>query len=73
MMIHKPTLFATAMKKYPENCQVCNLIRSMAFTTLGMGIGITAAYFLGASKQNMIYSGITVAAMFVFGRLGKRQ
>jgi hypothetical protein len=42
------------MKKYPENCQVCKLMRSMAFTTLGMGVGITAAYFLGASKQNMI-------------------
>ncbi len=45
----------------------------MAFTTLGMAIGAIGAYLFGASKQNMIFSGITVAAILIFGLLGKRQ
>lgn len=61
------------MKKYPQDCQVCKLMRSMAFTTLGMVAGAGGAYLLGANKQNMIFSGITVAAILMFGLLGKRK
>ncbi|MDD2739295.1 MAG: hypothetical protein PHR94_10190 [Methylomonas lenta] len=61
------------MKQYPEDCSVCKLMRSMAFTGLGMGLGVGVAYLLGADKQNMVYSGIVVATILVFGLLGKNR
>jgi hypothetical protein len=61
------------MKQYPEDCSFCKLMRSMAFTGLGMGLGVGIAYLLGADKQNMVYSGIVVATILVFGLLGKNR
>ena len=61
------------MKYYREDCSVCKLMRSMAFTGLGMGLGVGAAYLLGADKQNMVYSGIAVATILVFGLLGREK
>lgn len=57
---------------YQKNCSVCRLMRSLAFTGVGMGLGSGFAYLFGASKQNIMMSGIVVAAIIVFGLLGKK-
>lgn len=59
------------MKHYREDCSVCRLMRSMAFTGIGLGIGV--AYLLGADKKNMVYSSIAVATILVFGLLGREK
>ncbi len=48
-------------------------MRSLAFTGVGMALGGGVAYLVGASKQNIMMSGIVVAAIIVFGVLGKKQ
>lgn len=58
---------------YGPDCSVCRLMRSLAFTGLGMGLGAGGAYLLGASKENMVYSGIVTAAMIVFGLLRRNK
>ncbi len=55
------------MKPYNQDCSLCRVMRSLAFTGLGMGTGAAIAYMLGASKQNMVLTGIVVAAILVFG------
>ncbi len=59
-------------RAYPENCPLCRLMRSLAFTGVGMGLGGGVAYLLGASKENIMMSGIFVAAVIVFGLMGKK-
>lgn len=61
------------MKKYARDCSVCRLMRGLAFSGLGMGIGAGVAYSLGASREHMVYAGIVVAAILVFGLLGKQK
>lgn len=61
------------MKGYDENCAFCRLMRSLAFTGVGMGIGSGSAYLLGAKLENILLSGITVSAIIVFGMLGKKN
>jgi len=61
------------MKPYPQDCSLCRVMRSLAFTGLGMGTGAGIAYVLGASRQNMILTGIVVAAILVFGLFGREQ
>ncbi len=62
------------MRSYDrENCPFCRLMRSLAFTGVGMGIGCGAAYLLGASQQNIYLSGIVVSAIIVFGMLDKNK
>ncbi|MCQ8103012.1 hypothetical protein NP590_02740 [Methylomonas sp. SURF-2] len=60
------------MKRYSEDCSLCKVMRSMAFSGLGMGVGAGGAYLLGAGRQDMVYAGIVVAAMVVFGFLGRK-
>jgi hypothetical protein len=62
-----------AMKNYNQDCSVCRFMRSLAFTGLGMGLGIGGAYLLGASKQNMLYAGIVTAAILIFGLFGREK
>ena len=61
------------MKNYDRNCPVCRLMRSLAFTGLGMGVGGGIAYFLGASKENIMMAGIVTAAVIVFGVIDKKK
>ncbi|MBS4049834.1 hypothetical protein [Methylomonas rivi] len=61
------------MKHYNEDCSLCKVMRSMAFSGVGMGIGAGAAYLLGASKENMVYSGIVVSAMLILGLTGRKK
>jgi len=61
------------MKGYDENCAFCRLMRSLAFTGVGMGLGCGTAYLLGASLENILLSGIVVSAIIVFGMLGKKN
>ena len=61
------------MRDYNRDCSVCRLMRSLAFTGLGMAIGGGAAYLLGASKQDSIMTGIVTAAILVFGILDKKN
>ena len=61
------------MKGYDRNCPFCRLMRSLAFSGVGMGIGSGTAYLLGASKENIMMSGIVVAAVIVFGMLNKKK
>ncbi len=61
------------MRGYDRNCPICRLMRSLAFSGVGMGIGSGTAYLLGASKENIMMSGIFVAAVIVFGLLDKKK
>ena len=61
------------MKGYDRNCPFCRLMRSLAFSGVGMGVGSGTAYLLGASKENIMMSGIVVAAVIVFGMLDKKK
>jgi len=56
-----------------DDCSVCRLMRSLAFTGVGMGIGGGAAYLLGASKENARLIGVVVAAIIVFGFIDKKK
>jgi hypothetical protein len=60
-------------KGYDSDCSVCRLMRSLAFTGVGMGIGGGAAYLLGASKENALLIGVVVAAIIVFGVIDKKK
>jgi hypothetical protein len=48
-------------------------MRSLAFAGVGMGFGSGAAYWFGASKENMMIFGIIVAAIIVFGLLDNKK
>ncbi len=61
------------MKGYDRNCPFCRFMRSLAFTGVGMGLGSGTAYLLGASMENILMSGIVVAAVIVFGMLDKKK
>lgn len=61
------------MRGYDRNCAICRLMRSLAYTGIGMGIGGGAAYLIGASKENVMLSGMVVAAIIVFGVLDKNK
>jgi len=62
------------MRKYDRNnCAFCRLMRSLAFTGVGMGIGSGGAYLLGASQENIYMSGIVVSSIIVFGMLDKSK
>jgi len=56
------------MRGYDRNCSFCRLMRSLAFTGVGMGLGCGTAYLLGASQENIMLSGIFVATIIVFGK-----
>jgi len=56
------------MRGYDRNCAFCRLMRSLAFTGVGMGLGCGVAYLLGASQENIMLSGIFVATIIVFGK-----
>lgn len=59
-------------RAYEKNCSICRLMRSLAFSGVGMALGGGVAYLIGASKQNILMSGVVVAAIIVFGVLGKK-
>ena len=61
------------MRGYERDCAFCRLMRSLAFTGVGMGIGSGSAYLLGANKQDIMMSGIVVSAIIVFGILDKNK
>ncbi len=61
------------MKPYNQDCSLCKVMRSLAFTGLGMGLGAGIAYLFGANRQNMILTGIVTAAIIVFGLLGREK
>lgn len=61
------------MKSYDRNCPVCRLMRSLAFTGLGMGLGGGVAYILGASQVNIMMAGIVTAAVIVFGLIDNKK
>jgi hypothetical protein len=61
------------MKQYEQDCALCRLMRGLAFSGLGMGIGAGIAHLLGASRENMVYAGIVVATLLVFGLLGRKR
>ncbi len=59
------------MKNTDRDCAACRLMRSLAFTGVGMAIGGSVAYLLGANQQEYLMSGIVVAAIIVFGMLDR--
>jgi len=62
------------MRAYdPDNCAFCRLMRSLAFTGVGMGLGSGTAYLLGASEENIMMSGIVVSTIIVFGLLDRKK
>lgn len=61
------------MRGYDRDCPYCRLMRSLAFTGIGMGIGSGTAYLLGANQENIYMSGIVVSAIIVFGLLDKKN
>ncbi|MGY6277190.1 hypothetical protein [Methylomonas sp. MgM2] len=60
------------MKKFDRDCALCRVMRSLAFTGIGMALGAGAAHLFGASKEHMVYTGIAVAAVLVFGLLSRK-
>lgn len=60
------------MNSSRRDCTLCRFMRSLAFTGLGMGVGMAVAYLLGASKENMMLTGLVVAAIWVFGLMGRK-
>jgi len=58
------------MKQYREDCSFCRLMRSLAFTGLAMGLGAGVASLFDVSRIQMVYTGMIVAAILVFGILG---
>ena len=61
------------IRAYDKNCPLCRLMRSLAFTGVGFALGGGIAYLLGASRQDVILSGIVTAAILVFGIIGKKE
>ncbi len=61
------------MRGYDRNCPICRFMRSLAFSGLGMGIGSGIAWLFGASKENIMMTGIVVAAIIVFGLQNKKK
>lgn len=61
------------MRNYDRNCPVCRLMRSLAFSGLGMALGGGAAYLLGANKENIMMAGIVTAAIIVFGIVDRKK
>ena len=61
------------MKQDDQDCALCRLMRSLAFSGVGMAVGAGAAHLLGASRENMVYAGIVVATVLVFGLLDKKR
>lgn len=62
------------MREYDrDNCAFCRLMRSLAFTGVGMGLGCGGAYLLGASQENIMLSGIFVSTVIVFGMQGSKN
>ncbi|MGD7033991.1 MAG: hypothetical protein CVV06_13260 [Gammaproteobacteria bacterium HGW-Gammaproteobacteria-10] len=61
------------MKDYDRNCAVCRLMRSLAFSGLGMGIGGGVAYLFGASRETITMVGIVTAAIIVFGIIDRKK
>ncbi len=61
------------MRGYDRNCSFCRLMRSLAFTGVGMGLGSGGAYLLGASQENIMLSGIFVSTVIVFGMQGSKN
>ena len=60
------------MRDDNSDCSLCRLMRSVAFSGLGMSIGFGVAYISGVSKENSLLSGIVLAAIMVFGVIDKR-
>ena len=60
------------MRRFYTDCAYCRLMRSLAFTGIGMLLGGGASYLLGGSNEDMMLSGILVAAILVFGLIGKK-
>jgi hypothetical protein len=56
-----------------SNCPVCRLMRSLAFSGLGMAIGGGIAFLLGASRDQSLMAGIVTAAVLVFGIVDKKR
>ncbi|MCF6204397.1 MAG: hypothetical protein L3J59_12155 [Methylococcaceae bacterium] len=61
------------MRGYEKDCAFCRLMRSLAFTGVGMGFGSGVAYLFGANKQDIMMSGIVVSAIIVFGMLDRKK
>lgn len=61
------------MRAYNRECAFCRLMRSFAFTGVGMALGGGGAYLVGASRTDMLLSGIFVATIIVFGLAGKKK
>jgi len=61
------------MKKYDPDCALCRVMRGLAFSGLGMGLGAGAAHLLGGGRETMVYAGIAVSAILVFGLLWRKK
>ncbi len=61
------------MKQRDQDCAFCRMMKGLAFSGLGMGLGSGITYLFGASKETMVYTGILFAAIVVFGLLGRNQ
>lgn len=61
------------IKGYDENCAMCRLMRSLAFSGIGAALGAGVAYLMGASRQNILMAAIVMAAILVFGIANKKK
>ena len=56
-----------------QDCALCRVMRSMAFSGAGGAIGAIGALLIGASRQNIMLSALVVAAIFVFAFAVKKK
>lgn len=54
------------MARYNRDCTLCRVMRSMAFSGAGAGIGGVGALLLGFSRQDAMMAALVMAAVFVF-------
>ncbi|MGR8929394.1 MAG: hypothetical protein ACU836_02055 [Gammaproteobacteria bacterium] len=61
------------MKHDFGDCAVCRMMRSLAYSGLGMVLGAGIAYILDGGKVQMVYTGIAFAFIFVFALLKQKK
>ena len=59
-------------KSTNRSCTLCRVMRSMAFSGAGGGLGALLALALGRNQQEIMLSALFAAAVFVFAFVPKK-
>jgi hypothetical protein len=61
------------VRKYNRDCNLCRVMRGMAFSGAGAAIGAGCALLVGATRQEVMMTALVLAAVFVFGFASKKK